>query len=73
MTISVQHAQAQLDLYLEAERDILSCGQSTRVGDRVLSHADLIEVRNGITYWMQLVGRLSGRRRMRLRSIIPTD
>lgn len=73
MSISVQHAQAQLELYLQAERDILTHGQSTRLDDRMRTRADLAEIREGIKYWMDMVGRLSGRRRMRIRSIIPTD
>lgn len=73
MTISRQAAQTQLDLYIQCERDILTHGQSTRMDDRMRTRADLVEVRNGITYWSAMVERLAGRRRIRIRNIIPTD
>ena len=38
------------ELYLDAERKILS-GQSVKFGERVLTYADLVEVRKGRAEW----------------------
>mgnify|MGYP001361126662 CR=1 FL=1 len=68
MAISPQHAQSQLDLYLQAERDILTHGQTTRLGDRQRTRADLAEIRAGITYWER---KASSARRPRMINITP--
>jgi hypothetical protein len=48
--ITPEIAQEKLAEYLELESKIMN-GQEARQGDRVLKHADLSEVREGITYW----------------------
>ncbi|TVO53843.1 DUF6148 family protein [Denitromonas halophila] len=61
--ITLAQAQAQLDLYIQAEADILTLGQSTRLGDRQRGRADLAEVRAGIKEWRTTVTTLSTNRR----------
>jgi len=46
-------AATMRDLYLAAEQDILSYGTSNRFGDRILTTADLAEVRAGRREWEQ--------------------
>lgn len=70
--ITLAQAQAQLDLYLQAEADILSRGQSTRLGDRQRTRADLAEIRAGIKDWRATVTTLTnGRRGPRLMRVTP--
>ncbi len=52
-----------LDFYMRAEAFVLQ-GQSIRYGDRLLTHADLAEIRKGRQEWQIIVGQQSdgGRR-----------
>ena len=43
------------DLYLAAERDILQNGSTTRIGDRLLTMADLPDIRAGRHEWERRV------------------
>ena len=43
-----EQLQTRLELYLEAERKILSGAASYRIGDRELRRADLAEIRRSI-------------------------
>jgi len=70
--ITLAQAQAQLDLYLAAEADVLTSGQTTRLADRQRTRADLAEIRQGIKDWQATVSRLSsGRSGMRFTGITP--
>jgi hypothetical protein len=44
-------AATMRDLYLAAEQDILSYGTSNRFGDRILTTADLPDIRRGRQEW----------------------
>lgn len=56
-------AQEMLDLYIAAEQAVL-LGQSVRFGERQLTRADLVEIRNGRKEWQAAVNRAArgGRR-----------
>ena len=58
--ITLQIAQAQLQLYLDAEIAILK-RQEYRIADRVMKFADLAEVRAGVELWNRRVQELSSR------------
>ena len=49
------------DLYLAAERDILQNGSTTRMGDRLLTMADLPDIRAGRQEWERRVAEESRR------------
>ena len=49
--IALSDAQYLLDAYVRAEREILLSGQSTALGDRTLTRADLDQVRAGRAEW----------------------
>ncbi len=57
-------AQEMLDGYTQAELAVLA-GQSFRLGDRMLTRADLSEIRTGRREWQARVDAESGRRRSR--------
>lgn len=48
--ITLAQAEAQLAAYLAAETAALS-GQSYRIGERMLTRADLAEIRAGVDAW----------------------
>ena len=57
--ISLSYADEQLQLYLEAERTVLG-GQEFKFADgRGVTQANLKEIRDGVTYWNDLVTRLN--------------
>jgi hypothetical protein len=56
--ITLEQAQTQLAAYLAAETAALG-GQSYRIGDRMLTRADLSEIRAGIDSWNARVVSLS--------------
>ena len=43
--------QNMADAYLQAELDILQNGKSSAIGDRILTMADLVEIRAGRKEW----------------------
>ena len=47
-------AQTHLDAWLAADTAI-STGKSYTIGNRALTRADALEVRNQITYWQRIV------------------
>lgn len=53
--ISLADAQYMLDLYLRAEREILTLGQSTAIADRKLTRADLPEIVRAREGWERKV------------------
>lgn len=53
-------ATEMLQLYLAAEASVLK-GQSVRMGDRMLTKADLAEIRTGRKEWQSAVDREAGR------------
>lgn len=67
--LTVALAQAQLDLYLEAERKVLS-NQSYSLLGRTLTRANLAEIQAGIKLWddriKDLAAKESGRGRTRI-------
>lgn len=52
-------ATDMLQLYLNAEASVLK-GQSVRMGDRMLTKADLAEIKSGRKEWQAAVARESG-------------
>lgn len=66
--ITLDQAQAQLTLYLNAEAAVLT-GQRYEIAGRMLQRANLAEIQAGITTWdarvKQLSLRASGRGRSR--------
>lgn len=59
-SITLDIAQARLTAYLDAEEKVLG-GQSYRIGERMLTRADLAEIRRGIDYWTAKVDGLEAR------------
>ncbi len=58
-------AQEMLDFYMRAEASVLQ-GQSIRYGERLLTRADLAEIRKGRQEWQSVVdGQTAGPRRAR--------
>lgn len=53
-------ATEMLQLYLNAEASVLK-GQSVRMGDRMLTKADLAEIRTGRKEWQRAVANETGR------------
>lgn len=66
--ITLEHAEAQLALYLAAEAKVLA-SQSYEIAGRKLTRANLKEIQAGIELWnsrvQQLANRASGRGRSR--------
>ncbi len=52
--ITLETAQKHLDAWLEAELSVTT-GQSYTIGSRVLTRANLTEIRNAIDYWNKKV------------------
>lgn len=74
--ITLDTAQKHLDAWLEAELTVTT-GQSYTIGSRVLTRANLTEIRNAIDYWnkkvitLDSVGKAGGRNRVR--RVVPRD
>ena len=66
--ITLAQAEAQLDLYIQAEAKVLS-GQSYEIAGRKLTRANLAEIREGVDTWnkrvIDLTERAAGRSRTR--------
>lgn len=66
--ITLESAQAQLNLYLAAEAKVLE-GQQYEIAGRMLKRADLADIHAGISLWdsrvKQLTNRATGRGRSR--------
>lgn len=58
MAITLEQAQARLDLYMAAEAAVLQ-GQEYQIGTRRLKRADLAEIRAGIDSWSTKVDQLT--------------
>lgn len=74
--ITLETAQKHLDAWLEAELTVTT-GQSYTIGSRVLTRANLTEIRNEIDYWNKKVIALDNMKkasgRNRVRRIVPRD
>ena len=74
--ITLETAQKHLDAWLEAELAVTT-GQSYTIGSRVLTRANLTEIRNAIDYWNKKVivldnaAKAGGRNRVR--RVAPRD
>jgi len=72
--LTLAQAEAQLAAYLAAETAALS-GQSYRIGDRMLTRADLAEIRAGLDVWQARIVELANSTtvtgRTRARTIVP--
>lgn len=72
--LTLAQAETQLAAYLAAETAALG-GQSYRIGDRMLTRADLVEIRNGIDVWQRRIVELSNSTavtgRTRARTVVP--
>lgn len=67
--ITLETAQARLDIWLAAEEAVAVRGQSYAIAGRSLNRADLSDIRKSIDYWQgkvtQLSANISGRGRVR--------
>lgn len=76
MAITLEQAQENLQIWLEAERKIASA-QSYAIGSRNLTMANLNEVAKRIKYWEDKVASLEavskGKRLRRTKQFIPRD
>lgn len=74
--ITLETAQKHLDAWLEAELTVTT-GQSYTIGSRVLTRANLTEIRNAITYWNNKVNELENlaknKGRNKVRRAVPRD
>lgn len=74
--ITLETAQKHLDAWLEAELTVTT-GQSYTIGSRVLTRANLTEIRNAIDYWNKKVIALDNVEkaggRNRVRRVVPRD
>ena len=74
--ITLKTAQKHLDAWLEAELTVTT-GQSYTIGSRVLTRANLTEIRNAIDYWNKKVIALDNAKkaggRNRVRRVVPRD
>lgn len=74
--IKLETAQKHLDAWLEAELTVTT-GQSYTIGSRVLTRANLTEIRNAIDYWNKKVVELENAKkaggRNRVRRVVPRD
>ena len=72
--ITLETAQKHLDAWLEAELTVTT-GQSYTIGSRVLTRANLTEIRNAIDYWNKKVIALENAKkaggRNRVRRVVP--
>ncbi|MEA0565323.1 DUF6148 family protein [Lysinibacillus irui] len=76
MAITLEEAQENLRVWLEAERSIANA-QSYTISNRSLTKANLSEVAKRITYWQNKVAELemirNGKRIRRTKQFIPRD
>lgn len=74
--ITLETAKKHLDAWLEAELTVTT-GQSYTIGSRVLTRANLTEIRNAIDYWNKKVIALENAKkaggRNRVRRVVPRD
>lgn len=74
--ITLETAQKHLDAWLEAELTVTT-GQSYTIGSRVLTRANLTEIRNAIDYWNKKVIVLENKKtaggRNRVQRVVPRD
>lgn len=74
--ITLETAQKHLDAWLEAELTVTT-GQSYTIGSRVLTRANLTEIRNAIDYWNKKAIALDNAKkaggRNRVRRVVPRD
>lgn len=74
--ITAEIAEKHLNEWLEAELAVCT-GQSYTIGSRVLTRANLTEIRNAITYWQGWLSKLENTAksggRNRIRRIVPRD
>lgn len=76
MSITLEEAQTNLRVWLDAERAIANA-QSYTISNRSLTKANLSEVAKRITYWQNKVAELEmiqkGKRKRRTKQFIPRD
>lgn len=74
--ITAEIAEKHLNEWLEAELAVCT-GQSYTIGSRVLTRANLTEIRNAITYWQGWLSKLENTAksggRNRIIRIVPRD
>lgn len=57
--MTLETAQARLDMWLAAEEAVATRGQNYSIGGRSLSRADLGDIRSSIDYWQKKVDQLA--------------
>ena len=74
--ITLETAQKHLDAWLQAELTVTT-GQSYTIGSRVLTRANLTEIRNAIDYWNKKAIALESAKkaggRIKVRRVVPRD
>lgn len=74
--IDKKTAQNHLDAWLKAEMEVTT-GQSYTIGSRVLTRANLTEIRNAINYWNNKVKAIEtaekNKGRNKIRRVVPRD
>ena len=67
---SIQRAAERLDMYIKAEKAILSGAQSYNIGGQSLTRANLAEIRAGISECEAII---NGGGRRRFTRLVPVD
>jgi len=70
--ITLKQAEQHLKAWLTAEREIAT-SQSYKIGTRMLTRADLKEVRKEILFWENRINQLSRKGRNRSYHVVPRD
>jgi hypothetical protein len=70
--ITLERAKKHLEMWLEAESEI-ALSQSYRIGTRMLTRADLRQVREQIQYWQNQVNQLIRGGRNKVYRAVPRD
>ena len=68
--ITLDQAEARLNLYLDAEAKILA-GQRVEMDGKLLQRADLGMVQKGIEIWQGRVNTLTNSGRIQMRRVVP--
>ncbi len=74
--ITIEEAKINLNMWLEAEKAVAT-GQSYKCGTHSLTRADLGDITDRISYWLDVIDDLEnggdGRRRPRVFRVVPLN
>ena len=72
--VTLEEAQENLQMWLDAEKAVAVSGQSYKIGSRTLTRASLADITARIKYWRAEVSKIeNGRSGMRVLRTIPID